>query len=84
MRDTARRAEETHTELMAAQDAYRTAKGLPLDGDVLGPEELDMRCEELREGTRVVVSELKAVAAEHPELATLLASYGVKLPGVEA
>ena len=41
-----------------------------------------MRCEELREGTRVVVSELKAVAAEHPELATLLASYGVKLPGV--
>ena len=77
-------AEETHTELMAAQDAYRTAKGLPLDGDVLGPEELDMRCEELREGTRVVVSELKAVAAEHPELATLLASYGVKLPGVEA
>ena len=84
LRDTARRAEETHAELMAAQDAYRTAKGLPLDGDVLGPEELDMRCEELREGTRVVVSELKAVAAEHPELATLLASYGVKLPGVEA
>ena len=82
LRDVARRAEETHTELMAAQDAYRAAKGLPLDGDVLGPEELDMRCEELREGTRVVVSELKAVAAEHPELATLLASYGVKLPGV--
>jgi coiled-coil domain-containing protein 39 len=83
LRDTARRAEETHKELMAAQDAYRAAKGLPPDGDQVGPEELDMRCEELREGTRVVVSELKAVAAEHPELATLLASYGVKLPGVE-
>ena len=29
----------------------------------------------------VVISELKAVAAEHPELSALLASYGVKLPG---
>ena len=84
LRDTARRAEETHKELMAAQDAYRAANGLPPDGDELGPEELDMRCQELREGTRVAVSELKVVAADHPELATLLASYGVKLPGVEA
>ena len=84
LRDTASERRRRTRNSWRRRDAYRTAKGLPLDGDVLGPEELDMRCEELREGTRVVVSELKAVAAEHPELATLLASCGVKLPGVEA
>ena len=85
LRETALRAEETHKKLLQAQDSYRKQKGLPLDDpDVLGPEELDLRTEELKEGTRVVVSELKQVAAKHPELATLLASYGVKLPGIEA
>ena len=70
LRETALRAEETHKKLLQAQDSYRKQKGLPLDDpDVLGP---------------VVVSELKQVAAKHPELATLLASYGVKLPGIEA
>ena len=79
LRDTSRRAEETHKQLLAAQDAYRAAKGLPLDGTEVGPEELEMRCEELREGARAAVSELKVVAAEHPELSTLLASYGVEI-----
>lgn len=85
LRDTAQRAETTHGLLLDAQDRYRLKKGLPADESAqgeLGAEELDMRCEELKEGTRVVVSELKQVAAKHPELATLLASYGVKLPGI--
>jgi chromosome segregation ATPase len=84
LRETAARAEEAHKKLIEAQDRYRSKRGLPLDDDSqLGPEELELRVEELREGTRIVVSELKAVAGEHPELATLLASYGVKLPGIE-
>ena len=85
LRDTAQRAETTHGLLLDAQDRYRLKKGSPADESAqgeLGAEELDMRCEELKEGTRVVVSELKQVAAKHPELATLLASYGVKLPGI--
>ena len=58
---------------------------MPLDDDgAVGIEELDLRTQELREGTRVVVSELKSVASRHPELASMLASYGVRLPGGEA
>lgn len=81
LRKTAEEAEETHKALVEAQDDYRASRGIPLDGDRVGLEELDLRCQEMREGTRVVISELKAVAAEHPELSALLASYGVKLPG---
>ena len=83
LRESAEKAEETHKSLVEAQDDHRTKAGIPLNGERIGLQELDLRCLELREGTRVVISELKAVASMHPELATLLASYGVKLPGTQ-
>ena len=74
LRDTARRAEETHKELMAAQDAYRAAKGLrPAETNV----PRNWTCGARSFAKHAAGFELKAVAAEHLELATLLASYGV-------
>ena len=81
LRKTAEEAEETHKALVEAQDDYRASRGIPpgrgqggaggvgpaMSGDAGGDEGGDQRAQ--------------AVAAEHPELSALLASYGVKLPG---
>jgi len=85
LRQAATTAESIAEKLAEARDEYRRRAGVPLDDDgAVGIEELDLRTQELREGTRVVVSELKSVASRHPELASMLASYGVRLPGGEA
>ena len=79
LQEASARAAETRQALAQQQGTYRQHAGL--DEGVEGLEELDLKCQELREGTRVVVSELKAVASRFPELVDLLASHGVKLPG---
>ena len=85
LREAATTAESIAERLAEARDEYRRRAGVPLDDDgAVGIEELDLRTQELREGTRVVVSELKSVASRHPELASMLASHGVRLPGGEA
>lgn len=79
LREAAEAAARSREELREEQEKYRAKAGLA-EGEQ-GLEELDLTCQELREGTRVAVSELKAVAAAHPALVELLAGHGVKLPG---
>lgn len=79
LQEASARAAEMQQTLAQAQISYRQSLGL--EEGVEGLEELDLKCQELREGTRVVVSELKAAASRHPELVDLLASRGIKLPG---
>lgn len=79
LRDASSRTGATRELLAREQSIYRQRAGLEEGAE--GLEELDLKCQELREGTRVVVSELKVVASRHPELLDLLATHGVKLPG---
>jgi hypothetical protein len=57
LQEASARAAETRQMLAQEQGTYRQRAGLEEGAE--GLEELDLKCAELREGTRVVVSELK-------------------------